>query len=484
MSASSLAFELADKGLSLKVLDNTMLYELVRTSPGSGNMFYGLGKITEGLGSNPDPKMITDLLSSNISFENPEQHNCAQDSVIEILTKSVAKQLNFIKNQVVPAIDETIEDTYKVLDSYIGHDVSGSFNIIQVSLPKYLLSDEFGTVIEPYIKRQSVPFNISGKLRYGEPGILAPVLSKIVAELYSNRGNDIESFFTEVEAGLAYIDLATNGNDISSVNSVERTRRAFGLYLLANAMDSNKELSNSILKDNSDAAVTSFVREIYTFALPLITANLSFRLINDQLDATKIVVVDTYKQEKTAYVDSDNYAKFLEAGGKPEAIFGLLVSDKVDFTLNSLGGLLRNSDNLIAIFKKYVDLNSSFSQLELFNKFKMYFKQVFFEHMTKLTDVEKDFYQKNSAAMNTVRDLLDKELKALTIADVSSKETMYNTCYKIIAKTRFYFTQSYYILEAINKESKDGTEDPVTLATTATIYYLTDFFFSQVRLSK
>lgn len=485
-TAGTLAYELAKKGIRLKANDNSYLLALTNSLP-----IHDIGL------SNVDPQSAAGMLISSledISRDMDMPHSSAQDIVIGELVKLVPKHLSFVKNQVVPAISETMEVTFKMFDSLIGKDPTIDFNIVEVNPHDYLFSSDVQSAANNYKGMSDLKVDkeynyifgnfLSKKTEEDASQLLSELTESIQAQ-YSNRSIDgLEEIITEERVKDTLYSFGFDGFNnsplfnediISSANN-----RLFALMIL-DTLSANPTLARKIT-GLSESNFNQFKEQANRYLLPAIEKFITSYNINLSNNSTKALILTVDKPNKTVTVDGKVYQQYLSEGGTVESIFGLIIAEKINYSLYMYQAMLTNSGRLAETYREYVNMYSLYTSTELLNHFKVHFDQIVTGFITSApTEVEKDFYGKNPSALVTVRNVLKEELSKLTTDCVKDKESIYHTGSMIIAKSRFYFTPAYFILDAMNKAASQGNHDASSAATIATIYYLTDFFFTQIK---
>lgn len=486
-TASTLAYELAKKGIRLKAKDNSYLLALTNSLPIKNQLDAPIP---------PDAAInILDGIISDIPKEVCMSHDSTQDIVIDELVKLVPKHLNFVKNQAVPAISETMETTFKMFDSLIGKDPTIDFNIIEVKPYDYLFSSDIQSTASQYKGMTELKVDKDYNLIFdsyypnnndgSESQQLLNEVTESMMTQYSNRAIDgLDEMITSANVKSLIESFIYNGFNSSLLftsDPISTVNAKLLSLMLIDTLSANPSLAKKCtgLTENK---FDQFKEQAYRFLLPSIEKFINNYNLNLSNDATKTLILTMDKAKKTVTVDSKIYQQYLSEGGSVEAIFGLLLAEKINYSLYMYQAMLTNTSRLTETYREYVGMYSLYTNTELLNHFKVHFDQIVTGFIQSApTEVEKDFYSKNNRALESVRKILKEELSKLTTDSVKDKEAIYHTGSMIIAKSRFYFTPAYFILDTMNKAAAQGNSDASSAATVAIIYYLTDFFFTQIK---
>lgn len=486
-TASTLAYELSKKGISLKAKDNTYLQALVNGLPISNYVL--------GADSGQTPEFILNELAcelANMKKDVSSAHDNAQDIVISELVKLVPKHLSFVKNQVVPAINETMDETFKMFDSLINKDPTIDFNIIEVAPYKYLFSHTVQSLANNY--KGMSPLKVENEYNFvfdatnydsdARDMLLTELLESMQTQ-YTNLGiEDLDVIVTKSNVESLLNDFCHHGfsNDITfSFNNIDAANKRLLSLMIIDTLSANPSLAKKVTKLGENK-FENFKEQARRYLLPSIEKFITQYTVNLSNDPTKTLVLSVDKKTKTVCVDSSVYQQFLSNGGKVESIFGLLITEKQNYSLYMYQALLNKSLDLAEVYNKYVSMYGLYTSTELLNYFKSHFDQIVTGFIqSSPTEVEKDFYSKNTKVLESVRSILKQEISKLTTESLKDKEAIYKTGSMLIAKSRFYFTPAFFILDTMSKLENQGEKSASSAATIATIYYLTDFFFNQIK---
>lgn len=187
---------------------------------------------------------------------------------------------------------------------------------------------------------------------------------------------------------------------------------------------------------------------------------------------TKTLVIDVDKQNLKAFVNEVVYKEWLASGGSVEVLYGTIVSAK---RYTSVSAINIDKEKLLTEFNRYVTYKNSTANITKFNSNKAMLSIAFNELYT-LSEVE--------ASYSPGYDIRSKVLK-----DVSDYiELMSKDCFKnpdvialeLIARIRFYFTSSYFILKGICEIGQENPNAPADeAALLASLDYVVDYVMDQ-----
>jgi hypothetical protein len=457
-----IAATLAKQNIALNPSNNTYLSELFRTSLSSLVPSYEFA-ITNG------------------PIGKETEHDLLQDKMIAILSKSVSAQISFIRNEIIPEIDEIYNETKTMLASFLNNDPVGNINIESVDLPEVLSNPIFDSEFKKYE-------GLSPVKPISNIGINSPT-----AELIQNIRMAAKDFYQGTRSGsLEYFDSLSDeqirgavydmSQELNSVDRHDRITKAFNAYLLTKLCIGNQDLAMDIFVPDNLSHLTNFLSASMKYHVPNILLNKEMlnKLISNP--SSSMLVLSVNDESKVIRVNGPVYRQWLLDGGDNKVLYGLLVNPNrspMDFTVASLSA---NKIKNINYWDHYLVLFNANTSTNLYNSFNSYFSSVFYSHIAKNKSAfEKEHESITPGSPESIKAKFTQELKKTTLLNISDDKSMYDTIVRIVCKSRFYYTDSYRILTTMVAESKDGVEnDASALATLAVIYYLVDYFAEQL----
>ena len=182
------------------------------------------------------------------------------------------------------------------------------------------------------------------------------------------------------------------------------------------------------------------------------------------------------------YIYEETFEKFAEEGGTIDIIFGYLASGEQNLYV-TYKELLDKKEHYLLIWKNTKDLYLIHINNNQLDFFKLNLIQVF-DHLftNELTDIEKEYYGENIAKKEEVRKKAYEYIDSLELSDLECLETI---SLELIARIRFFFTSSYFLLNKMYNYLKLSPEmNPQEAALYASIHYLVEYLISQVNFSQ
>lgn len=166
---------------------------------------------------------------------------------------------------------------------------------------------------------------------------------------------------------------------------------------------------------------------------------------------------------RTIKVDADLYAKWEAEGGKPEALLGALVSDKMPRTVEAINGI---ADVLVAEWDNYRRAKQGELDSLFYTQVNTVLRQVFRDSIESgnLAEPEAEMLALPGARAKAESIFLF-HLDSATGAELRKNWT--EIYWRAAARGRFYYSNAYEILSDIDYEIRERNADPDDAATTA-----------------
>ncbi len=180
----NVAYQLADKGLTVVAAPNSLLAELTRLS---------VPVIPAKLIDTPEEKRI-DTYVKGFDEDHYSQHSAMQDQVVEELSQLVTKHISFARNIVKPCVLHFAELIQKFQNDYRAKDPASDFEIVQLNFPAIIDDDSFKDSINKYASKTSLTPEALLKLDSVDDATLVSMLvtgasdlDKLLQEWISNK---------------------------------------------------------------------------------------------------------------------------------------------------------------------------------------------------------------------------------------------------------------------------------------------------------
>lgn len=447
---SSLASNLKEDA-NLKIVDNTILSQLVRSDPYSVTQEY----------SNP---------YNPISYE---EHNAVQDKVIDLLSKSLYGQLNFLKNDVVPVIDSVYENVKNALTDYFNYSPMNDIKIVSCYLNEDIDSEDWKDYSKNFSDGYPTPVENIILFDYNPEKLTDDQVSDISQRVLSlmcdeNTCGDIYTLVAIVNdlfypvGGDSYYDKLDNILAKFKVAKVLQTELD-SLLPLVNPKYNISQVEGYLA--DLRKYLSSMAKNLKNSIKQRIEAN----ILVDHLDKTNNVI----------YVTGPLYEKFLSEGYNNSILYGLLASSSVPITAFLYNNVVENKDKWLEAFNSFVNLKKVSNELHLFNEFSQIVEMYLYNSLSNKSKAEEEYVASNPGYGMTVAQNLKKELSKVVSSDIMDAASLYNTIAKIVCKVRYFYTDMDKLVDYMRAESAT-VKDNSDLTVLATVFYLTDYFASQL----
>lgn len=503
-AALATAKELDSIGIRLKARPTTVLGDLVTLSssfqaPPDTNLPMvvlkpGMKRI---MGDKTADERATDVeWTTQSGYDNTSQHSLKIEALADDIAPFITSHLSHARNTVAPIVTDLTEKLFKFKESAQAIDPSTTFEIISCSVPAFLLDDSFvanglenyntSSVDYPYDTRvisNALADNLN--ISWHDPVHIAEFL---------NVGNDrLNKMIFEWMATLpeGFMDKTFHGvfanyNDDKYPWDVKfmlpgAPGANVNMYHGLNVVTACYLIATSLMRVTKNAGtdgekIRMKAREVLDYAGG--TINRYIRTITRQVSSNVLVnEIDT--ADRKAYVHEPVYSAWLEKGGRPETILGMIVSGTVYHDAQTID---EARDKLDRAWSGFVVLSQTDIRRDLQNRLIGYIKSEVLHGLNDLTDLEKEYANGDPNFRQKVAAKIDAEIKYLghRITD-----DLAHTALHLVAKTRFFYTSAYSILSQMEEIAKHNPEiDPREAALLSTISYICEYFENQLVIER
>ena len=475
----SLAAALAAKRMTLDPSDNTLLSKIV-------GLTNGLITGTSGLVTDPSAEFELESWAAiietitNGDINAPTAHDAAIDELNIVIANSIRAHLSYAKNVVNPVITALAEASIKYIEAMGSTDASSKFNLVIKNIPTIFLDKGFTNTLSFFNGKTPVcpalTLNLAPKTA---TEVLEAMLTrdkdtdKDITSWYTMLGED---FFVKVWNSF-FGDAALVGNSFTSgyldgLDSFNKADIALCIYLVS------RKLAEEV---DASAAKTSLVAYQKTmYALRDFSGAMLTECIKafDRYVAFGTLVLNVDKRNSTATVVGSVYQNWVATGGRPETLFGLIVSGKNIYSVKAIDAVAVELDQQWRSYSLFFNANEVSKSLSYFkDALRIQFRNI----MDNITEAEQDFIKTTDSYAIKVNEYFERELSEVTLADM---QNIYITCLKLVCRARFYYTDAEKILLSINTAGVVNPGiDVREAALLATVEYITDYFYDQTTLS-
>lgn len=488
------AQELAEKGLVATAKPNTMLSELNRTVL-SDTLFGGNTTSVTNTGDTSS-KMddIVGIVSSVLvgsttgSIDRASMHDQIQDTSVGLLTKAVLNHVSFARNVVNPIVSDYTRLVKDAMHNSKGSMPSEEFCIDQLEYPEVIWDTSFVSTLETYRGRTPVAptsqwniplkaiVDLSENLATGDKDT-----DKMVGVWMANRDPDyiraiIDFFFYggTSEVCERFKHKLVQMADFKSLSLFDRIDQSLAIYLFA-----EKAYDVSALEEGTRMSLASYrsaVADIRDYAGAVLMASI------DSAEKTKKVsslVVAFDDDCKTITVNAENYRKWLNEGGSPEVLLGVMVSGRKVYTQSLIDA---QTDYFKREWKNYCLIHDTGKTNRDFVAFKDILRFKFREIMAGLTERELEYVKTHSDYHESANTKLEGIIDSLKFSDMTDIDML---ALKIICRCRFHYTDAELILTDINEAKlvNPDIRDAREAALIAVMNYVADFVADMINIT-
>lgn len=475
ISALSTVEALSSKRKLLVPKNNSIVAELTTQSMLAGSL------LTEtDLDDYSNISQFAESVEQNTTgtLEDPGMHTCMIDSSVKALADMVNIHVSLAKNEIYPIVDKYAESIKLFLEANKDLDPGLRFNIDICDIPPLLENESFLDSIKNFIDEPIFkPKTVVHFDQKSNEDILALMLTgssrvdKMIGEWVSKQDPEFltgiwNGFFTNVNIK----DIITYEN-VDKMNIFDRANVLLVVYLLARKLfDDPEELAGISLSRYNDAMV-----DLRNYSGAYLTATAS--LINKTIK-NNTLVTELNSLTNTIKVVGNIYRPWLEKGGNPDVLLGLLISDKNARTVDKINDI---SDSLVKTWTSYRSFAIVKESNILFDGYKRVLKEQFdILYNNNITSIEQEYTTANPECYIKMNSELAKYIETLKPVDM---DDVYKVSLKIIAGIRFSYTSSFEILSDIHEAGILNPQiDPREAATIAVINYLTDYMLGQLQV--
>jgi len=497
ITSAALAEHLATKGFYIASKPNTPLAELTNIAE-----YMSFGSQI-GLPSGSPNKTLTDDINQNdylmelatyyenVTFggpDSPSKNDISFDAYIESISKHVKAHVAFAKNVVKPVIMDYAEKVTEALNAQPKLSPYADFCIDPVDLPGVLFEKSFYNTLKLYKGKVPLkpkePLNLDSKtleeilelMSTGDQSL--DDLVKLFALQFNEKEPNIlvdiyENFFRPVDHGTVVNKVITY-DTLLGANIFDKANIALVLYLISQRLFNSVDESARGMSIND---YTNRVAEIRDFA-----GTLLYQAVDqaENFQKSGMIIVETNPGRKSCKVYEPNYQKWLDNGGSPEIIFGVLLSGRRSYSEATINTFI---DEIKKSWESYVTFYTTSEANLQFERFIRTLKHCYADIMTDFSEEEMEYINFDSNFLDKAQVIFNKEVDHIKMFDI---DDIYGIATKLICRSRFFYTDAESILTDINEAKKinPNIKDVREASLIATIHYVVDYIADQMVLRR
>ena len=425
-----------------------------------------------------------ELVSFNTCCEETG-YPAAVSTLVDQIAPLVTAHISHARNVVVPLVTSLAEAYLAYLESAKIKDPASMFEICKAKLPSILTDENFLSELgyardwskstpSMYLRLDSksnediLELCMTGTNRLDE---------QIKTWLMSKEPGWLEQIWYGVFGKNEYLP---NGSMVACYQTLEDVaytphecaEMCLAVYLISRKLQVNVPEGVDMSLSKFDTLITT----IKDFA----AGNLSLHLRKiAQANTTNNLIIQYNEAKYRLYVNDDLYGGWLDKGGSPEILLGMVCTGNVVKTIPEI-------DQKAEQFKKAWDNFVTLHQAKEVNNRHTYARKalisLFNEQLAVAIPEEKDIRQKES---NFCDSRIKKAYECINAMTVGELNDAYAVSLCLVAGIRFNYTSAFYILKDIDSVCKVNPNiDVREAANLATINYIGDYLADQIAIKK
>lgn len=399
------------------------------------------------------------------------QHDDLMTHWTNVVSAAVTDHLNVARTLVAPAVEDLVTQVVKNLSGQAQSSLL-SMEVKVCELPEFVVASSFR---DAYRRYEEVSLN-NPEMNARLPARTDEELIELMKTGSSSVDKQIEAWAAGVgpdflqavwgtvfrqgqedlygTAGKAFKDLVDDQN-----TGFDWT---LAIFLFAN------KLANDVI-DDVEMDLRSYERTMVDFR-DQSAAKLS-RMVDafEQAVETNMLVKSFVGKACTVY--GPIYEKWLEEGGSNELLYGNILSDRREYTVD---GVQARAEEFAETWNKHCQITES---AESTRKFARTLETIEAEFRRSLAELDEP---ETLANRDTILKLFRAELDRVRPEDLSN---LYQVCLRLVARSRFVQTDAEKILCYVERaKSENPTLDIREAAALATIWYVADWIAALIRV--
>lgn len=411
------------------------------------------------------------------------------DHTVESISRALNNHVTYIRNVVVPRVLEFAKDAQQHVQDLGRGDATADLTITRVNLPELVTDPAFLDVLARFKGRSVVPPN---KWTLELPFTMVPSDFSAIPLLSNTRLNTLVqdcfggltipylkavwySFFCSGDMSRDFKGPFISRDNLTSHNLAERLHTTLAYFLLANYYTTNPP---DISSKESTAAVERRIFDHLQYAGSLLSETLERLHLNQQAN---IVVLNVDVQNKVITVLGSVYDRWLETGGKPEVMLGMLVGARRHFSVPDVD---KNQALLLSDWMQYSRVHLDTIEYRKGEALRRYYLAHLSRYLTEeYSDVEEKAYR--ASQPQSVATLLKEVEEYLSRMKKDELVDVQKMARELVAGRKYGFTRAKVFIDRMdeigtNVENADANE----AALLAVVDYVVDYLLGQITIRK
>lgn len=471
-TAIPIASALAAAGKTLAAAPGSLLSELLSKSNPTVSML-STG-VYEGMNTVESFGYVMSMLTED-GAGKPSDHSILNGNAVSQIAPAVGQHIHFAKNVVKPLVVELATRIEARSQDLKKMDPAAGVEIIMKSLPAILQDESFLDTLRHY--RDRTPTEPTNYLSIGDKSkeeIIALALighkrtDELIVEWLSKMP---EQFLRKVWHSFFNVEVDKeeifDNSALDRMTVFDRIDYALAVYLIGRKVYEEVQDSQMSLDKYKNIAMS-----IRDYAGDFLVLHL--KMVYSMIEG-KILVIDSSLHDRTITVNGELYNDWINTGGKPEILLGMLTSNQIATSIPMIDA---KAENHLRSWNTFL----MFSTTENNNKFYDRLRQaVLVEFDQQLLTQDPSETEINDF---TTERLIDVAKRANDYIDSLKNEDFHDffaVALCLVAGMRFCHTSSYQILHDIGEACKANPQiDVREAALLAAINYLADSLADQI----
>lgn len=408
----------------------------------------------------------------NSIFSLLEQTPNELGPIAKAISTKVSAELILIRTKLIPFMNELVEQIENKLAEFSEENELAKYKIVTVNYP--VVIDELETLGKLPPQREPRTIGVT------QLGIPTPDIS-VIARYFKNQNASIDAYNMFLidnykPEGLAalwdkyLVSMSGSNTNIASLG-LDTVDKVNDLILLLTALD-NLTIEHMETNNTPLLGIMQALRDEIANYLLIVKNSV---LQNRSIERVILSVRDT-----VAYVDEDNYNKFLDSGKTSDVILGYILSGKYDPLNSTLTALTNNAQDYVNAWRAKVNMSNYAETVKAYNKYKVLYELILRELFNPELKIPLDLQELVEVDYPKAHETLAKILKELSNTEMLDINMVARLMVgEVIFPNTNFASFSKNMIE-YGKLNKDIS--PADAATYASIEFILDFLLQQVEL--
>lgn len=482
-TALPFAEDLANKSIVLSANSATLLGELVSLSS-PVEFETRVGQTVAGAEGQKDHYRFAAEINSSGAGDG--RWAASFDHSVETLSGFLNQQVSYIRNTVVPRVMEFAGEALQYIQDLGNKDAASELAIVRMEVPELVSDPSFLSLLERFRNRPVVkPRNTGLNL----PFTAAPENFLQIAGLANSRLDGLTAAWSSATSipylqSVWYSFFASgstprstsqtpflSSDDLTSQDLEVRLNASLAYFLITNYYLAHLP---DVQIGTSAASLEAQLNEHLVYSGSLLSSTLDRILTNNKAN---ILVTNVDAFHKKITVSADVYDRWLETGGKPEIILGILVGSARFYSVQEID---QNAKQLESAWTQYTRVYLESIEHSKATSLRGFYLGLLAKYLTDefKEDLEKQFLLGTPKHRDTV--LRDAEQYLLTLKKAELSDVQ-KVARNLIAGLKYSFTHARRFIEQMDEIGlMVENVDPAEAALLATLDYVVDYLRGQI----